>query len=479
MSSKFTLLALGLIFSVSVWAKSDQKNNEKHRPQYHFTVEKNWINNPCGLFFKDNTYHLYFQHNPTDKKWSNIHWGHATSKDLIHWENLPIAMKPMPSDGEEKKGSQWSGSVVVDHQNKFTKNGLLAFNYVVGYGVCLSTSSDNGTTWKIHDQNPVFNAPKEESIHDPKVFWHKPTQKWVMLIYRVPEANINLKGFSIYTSSNLTDWNFESHIPGFFESPDLFELPIDKRETQKIWVLSSANGDYMLGDFNGSKFKPRTAILKSDNGKYFYAPATWNTTIDGTEKRIQIAWMRNGEYPDMPFAGQLTFPCELELKTTSEGVRLVRTPIEQISTLADKTYEWEDKLLYPGVNKNIIKKVNADCFRLKAVFDLKNCNNFGFIFMKGKESNGVEILYTVKNNELTCLGQSMKVIPINNKVSIDILVDRTSLEIFANDGVDNMSICYTSKAEKPKHHLVTIGGELNVDYMEVTTLKSIYREKKK
>lgn len=475
MSSKIILTALCILLSFSGWAKSDQKNNEKHRPQFHFTVEKNWLNNPCGLFFKNNTFHLYFQHNPTEKKWDNIHWGHATSKDLIHWKNEPIAMKPMPSDGEEKKGNQWSGSVIIDHQNKFTQNGLLAFNYVVGYGICMSTSTDNGMTWKAYNQNPVFIAPKAEAIHDPKVFWHQPSQKWVMLLYRVPAANATLKGFSIYTSSTLTEWKFQSHIPGFFEAPDLFQLPIDNRSNNKAWVLLSANGDYMLGQFDGTKFKPQTAILKSDNSQHFYAPATWETK---SHKRIQIAWMKNGKYPDMPFSGQLTFPCELKLKTTIDGVRLVRKPINKISILTDKTYKWEDKLLYPGLNKNIIKKVNADCFRLKAVFDLKNCNNFGFIFMQGKESKGVEVLYTAKNNELTCLGQTMKVSPINNKISLDILVDRTSLEIFGNDGVNNMSICYTSKAKKPKHHLVTIGGELNVDFMEISTLKSIYREKK-
>lgn len=480
MRLKAITLFLVLASVSSVFAKSDRKNNEKYRPQFHFTADSNWINNPCGLFFREGVYHLFFQHNPTAKEWRNIHWGHATSNDLVHWNIEPNALSPLEDANEDRNGEQWCGAIVADRNKNFSDgSALVAFNHIVGKGICKAISKDNGMTWQQDTEQPVLVTPEKERTHDPKVFWHNESNKWIMVVYRVPGGEVSLKGFSFYSSADMMDWKFESHMPGFFETPDMFELAVDGRANQKMWVLTGANGDYILGTFDGKRFKPKSAIQKADNSKYFYAPTTWTLERDGETKHIQIAWMRSGKYPDMPFKGQLTFPCELKLRTCRDGVKLVRVPHESINTLTDKLYTWDNKKLYPGLNKNPLGKVVSDCFRLRGTFDLSSCNSFGFVFMKDLKNNGVELQYTVENNELACLGQSVKVEPINGKITLDILVDRTSIEVFANDGISNLTICYNSKAKRFRNYLVTIGGELNIDHMEVATLKSMYEPVKK
>ncbi len=471
---KLLFVSLFLITINAFAVKPEQKFNEKYRPQFHFTAPQNWINNPCGLVKTGDLYHLYFQHNPSGNNCSNIHWGHAVSKDLVHWELMPVVLSPA-KEGEDKNGNPWPGTVMKDINKQFSDgNALLALYTRYGEGQFLAISNDDGKTWREFEGNPVMPVVKKEDRHDPRVFWHAQTSKWVMVIYREPNGNDAEKGFSIYNSDDLKEWAFKSHIPGFYESPDLFELPVNNRQNDTRWVLLGADGSYKIGDFDGEKFTPETPFIQSDYGKNYYAGSTWKFVEDDERRVIQIAWMRSAEYPEMPFSGQLTFPVELSLERFTEGIRLVKKPVKQIELLHNKGFDWEDKQIYPGVNQNIVKKVDGDCLHIKGVFDLKTCDNFGFLLRKGKKETGLELYYSVKKGVLFVMGQNAPLKARDGKISLEILVDRTSVEVFANDGQCVLSSCYTSDPENDKIQLFTIGGEIVVDNLEVYTLKSMY-----
>ncbi len=192
----------------------------RSRAQFHFSPRRGWNNDPNGLVYAQGEYHLYFQHNPYGWSWGNMHWGHAVSPDLVHWRELPIAIYP-------RRFGDWafSGSAVVDRANtsgwKHGENDLLVAAYTsTGRGECIVYSNDRGRTWTEFAGNPVV----KHQGRDPRLLWHEPTKRWVMAVYDESDGK---RWIAFYTSSDLKTWTFRSRIEGFFECPDLFELPVD------------------------------------------------------------------------------------------------------------------------------------------------------------------------------------------------------------------------------------------------------------
>jgi len=456
--------------------------NELYRPQFHFSPEKNWNNDPNGLVYYKGEYHLFYQYNPDSTVWGNMHWGHAVSKDLVHWEHLPVALFPDEGgDGDENACTVFSGSAIVDKNNllgvkKGSEETLVAFYTSYRCGQRIAFSTDKGRTWEKYAGNPVIPFDPDDDARDPKVFWYEPTQKWVMVLYRKLDNDVKKQGVSIYNSDNLTDWEFKSHIPGFYECPDLVELKVNNRPNEKKWVLFNGDGSYLVGLFNGETFTPETAKMKSDFGSNYYATQTWSNIPENDGRTIQIAWMQGNKFPDMPFNGQMTFPCELSLKTSGENIFLVRRPVKEIGVLYDKHYTWAGYNVIPGINDNILKKVKSDCVHLSGTFDLKTVDNFGFMIRHGKKVPGTEVLYNVKRGTLSCLGVTVPLMPAGNKLSFEILVDRASIEIFANNGQMVMSFGINAPAENREMVLFSNGGELIIDQLDVYELKSAWRE---
>ncbi|MBY0231040.1 MAG: DUF4980 domain-containing protein, partial [Gemmataceae bacterium] len=287
---------------------------EALRPLLHFTARRGWINDPNGLVYRDGTYHLFFQHNPYGVKWGNMHWGHATSKDLVHWEEQGEALYP------DRMGPMFSGSAVVDHENTagFGKNALVLAYTAFGPPAtqCLAWSLD-GKKWTKYGKNPVVRniAPEDR---DPKVFWHAPTKRWVMALYVGPKGKDGKVVHTIrfLTSPDLKGWISRGSVEGFFECPDLFPLRLDGKTR---WVLTGASSEYMVGDFDGETFKPETKKLPGHRGRGFYAAQTFDNTAG---RRIQVGWGQMPS-PGMPFTGMMTFPCELSLRKQPDGPRLV------------------------------------------------------------------------------------------------------------------------------------------------------------
>jgi fructan beta-fructosidase len=476
------------LLSIFVLVNSADSGNDKkyydeiYRPQFHFTPEKNWMNDPNGLVYYDGEYHLFYQYNPNGNDWGYMHWGHAVSTDLLHWEHLPVAIYPDENSGDKERCTAFSGSAIVDENNLLGKQIGNVKTLVIFYtsqkcGQRIAFSTDKGRSWEKFGDNPIIPFDETDDARDPKVFWHEASKKWVMVLYRKSNENDNSKGFSFYTSGNLVNWEWQSHIPGFYECPDLVELKVDNRPEESIWVLFDGDGTYLFGTFDGEKFTPSSGKLNSDWGKNYYATQTWSNIPGNDGRTIQIAWMRGGKYPDMPFNGQMSFPCELSVIKASTGYRLIRKPVAEIEHIQKETFSVENKNVIPGINDNKLKKVSGDCLRLVGEFDLKTSDNFGIMIRNSSKNPGTEIMYNVKRGTLTMLGSTVPMQPVNNKIKFDILIDRSSIELFANDGQAVISACFNPDPKSNDMVLFTNGGELGIDKLVAYKIESVWKEK--
>ncbi|SHF78691.1 levanase [Mariniphaga anaerophila] len=478
-SVSFSLFTLIFLFLLTA-SKPDKKYyNELYRPQFHFTPEKNWHNDPNGLVYYDGEYHMFYQYNPKGNEWGYMHWGHAVSTDLVHWEHLPVAIYPDENSEDKEYCTAFSGSAIVDDRNLLGKQQgdektLVAFYTSKSCGQRIAYSTDRGRTWEKYEGNPVIAYDETDDARDPKVIWHEPTQKYVMVLYRKTLDDDKSKGISFYTSENLVDWEYKSHVFGFYECPDLIPMQVSNRPEETKWVLFDGDGSYLIGNFDGEKFAPESAKMKSDFGKNYYATQTWSNIPEEDGRVIQIAWMRGGTFPDMPFNGQMTFPAELQLTKFSFGYKVTRKPVAEIELLHDKQYSWENETQIPGINQNIIKKAKGDCLHIIGEFDLKTCNNFGFFIRNGKKTAGTELLYDVKRGVLSVLGTSAPVMPVDNKITLEILVDRASIEVFANGGQTVISNCFNPEEGAENLVLFNNGGELKVNKLDIFKLNSAW-----
>lgn len=401
---------------------------ETHRPQFHFSArqwtvqklnpvakEEGWMNDMNGLIYYDGEYHLFAQ------RWWKC-WIHAVSRDLVHWTELPVAF----GEEQHETGSQ-SGTCVIDYENtsglspdKSTPPMVAFWTRNDNRSHCLTYSLDKGRTWKYYEKNPFLVFPER----DPKVFWYAPGNHWVMMMYGESQ-------YHIFTSKNLLDWKDEKHpIPDSYECPDFFELAIDGDPNRKKWVLMQGDGKYSIGTFNGTEFKEEAGRFACDAGPNFYATQTWENTQTGDGRRIQAAWMRGGVYPDMPFNQQASFPCELTLRTTPSGPRIFREPIREIANLHGKESTWTDRVLKEGETLEIAS--SGDLFHLKMRVDIPENATLTL------NIRGVPLVLT--RNTLACGTDAQ---PVHGKLNvIEVLIDRTSTEVFANNGEVSLSRCY-------------------------------------
>ena len=355
-------------------AGADSFYNEANRPQLHFTTKRGWINDPNGLLYYEGEWHLFYQHNPYEREWENMHWGHAVSRDLIHWKELPTALYP------DEYGNMFSGTTVIDYENTSgfgTKNNpAMVAIYTADNPErevqCLAFSLDKGRTWTKYVDNPVIDSKEKwgsRDTRDPKVFWYKPINKWVMVLNE-------RDGHSIYNSTNLKDWTFESHIIGFWECPELFELPVDGNENNRLWVMYGASGTYMLGHFNGREFTPVTGKRACGFGA-IYAAQTYNNIPLSDGRRIQIGWDRI-EHPGMPFKGQMSFPTELTLRTTPDGIRLFSSPVKEVDELQSDVLIFEKNISQERANELLNKYKDEKTLRIKATIRFTHSTPVGF-----------------------------------------------------------------------------------------------------
>lgn len=431
--------------------------HETHRPQFHFSArqwtvdrlnpgrrQEGWLNDLNGLVFYQGEYHLFAQ------RWNKC-WIHAVSRDLVHWTELE------PAFWEEQLDSGvQSGNCVIDYANTSGLSPSKANPPMVAFwsrndnrSHCISYSLDHGRTWQFYAKNPILEKPER----DPMVFWHQPTERWVMMLYGNGQ-------YHILTSSNLLSWKDERHpIPNSFECPDMFELPLDGDRQKMKWVLVRGNGKYSVGSFDGTQFSEETPQFDSDAGPQFYATQSWGNTQDG--RRIQAAWMREGSYPDMPFNQQVSFPCELSLRTTPDGPRLYRQPIREIASLHKQEIRWANRALRAGEELDL--KQPGDLFHLKMQVSIPEGATLEV------NVRGVPILLT---HDTLANGSGPHAVS-GQLQTVELLIDRTSIEAFANGGEVSISRCFLPGSGGIS--LVATGGLVTIQSLSVFQLESAWK----
>ena len=440
---------------------------EAYRPQFHFTPKTNWTNDPNGLIHYKGEFHLFFQHNPFGIDWGNMTWGHAVSPDLVHWKQLPHALHP------DELGTIFSGSGVVDWNNTGgfqTGDEAVLVNFYTSAGShapepvpftqSIAYSNDRGRSWTKYEGNPVIGHIVG-SNRDPKVIWHEPTQKWVMALY------LDKNDYALFGSTNLKEWTRLSdlQIPDT-ECPDIFELPVDGDAENTRWVFWGAAGKYYVGDFDGTTFTPEGDAHRADYGANFYAAQTWSDVPASDGRRIQIAWMSGSKPPEMPFNQQMSFPCELTLRTTSEGIRLHREPVAEIETLHAYTHAWSNIALKPG--EDLLAGLTGELFDIRAEVALNGASAVGF------KIRGEDVRYDVAEKQLTFLERSGPLVPQDGKIRLHILVDRISIEAFGNNGELSMTSYFLPELDNADIGIYAEGGTATLVSLKVHELKSAW-----
>ncbi|RYG54340.1 hypothetical protein EON80_31825, partial [bacterium] len=314
-----------------------------------------------------------------------------------------------------------------------------------------SYSLDHGRTWKHYDKNPILVKPER----DPKVFWHEPSGHWVMMMYGEGQ-------YHILTSNNLIDWtDVKKPLGNSYECPDFFELPIDGKKENSKWVLIRADGRYSLGTFNGTEFKEETDQFSSDVGPHFYATQTFDNVNTGDGRRIQLAWMRGGTYPEMPFNQQVTFPCLLTLRSTPDGPRLYREPVAEIAKLHLKEEKWANRTL--RAEETLPLKQSSDAYHLKLDVSVPVGSTLTL------DIRGVPVTLTHDS-----IANGTDPVKVRGELkNVEIIIDRTSIEVFGNGGEISTSRCYLPGNEKVSFR--ASGGSATIISGSVWTLESAWK----
>ena len=459
LSCPATIKSLNRIYQDVQINGSDSLYSESNRPQFHFTVKRGWSNDVNGPIFYNHQYHLFWQAFPFGLSWNTgfMYWGHAVSKDLLHWKELPFALML------DSLGSPWSGSAVIDKNNDggWGKNALVlyytAFDRVSGKQVqCIAYSNDNGATFKRFNGNPVIDSNREmqtNDTRDPHVFWYEPTKHWIMVLYERED------GLSFYDSGDMRKWEKQSHFAGLHECPDFFELPVDGNDQDKKWVLHGGSPEYFIGHFDGHKFTPESGRLRycdelnGDTGDLLYAAQSFENMPDN--RRVQMAWGRI-EHSGMPFTQMILFPTEFSLKSTPNGIRLVANPVKEIALLHGREYKWSS-LTTSQANKEL-EKIRPVPLHMKLNFTLEKGNNLRLCYKGGEFLNlSPEDLQPGEN-------------------TLELLIDKTVAEVFINQGM--RYLVRSLNGSKNSDGLIFNSEKYGpfINRMEVYEMKSVWNQ---
>jgi len=462
--------ALSQVTTSNTIPETDPLYQEPLRGQLHFSPRRGWNNDPNGMVYYKGEYHLFFQHNPYGWGWGNMHWGHAVSRDLVHWEELGEALLP------DDMGPMFSGSAVVDWNNT---SGLgtaqqppLVLLYTAAgnptvQGLAYSTDGRNFTKYQGNPVIPQITGGNR----DPKVIWHGPTKQWVMVLYVEKPAGRHTVHF--FTSPNLREWKVASVSEGdpvgrpfLFECPDLFELPIEGDTNNRRWVLLGANSEYAIGKFDGTTFVPDQTRLPGHRGRGFYAPQTFSDIPAQDGRRIQIGWFQT-ETRGMPFNQSMTIPLELKLASTPEGPRMTFTPVKELAALRQKSHTFEPLTLSPG-DRNPLDDIRAELVEVRAEIEPGDATEIVF------NLRDAMLVYSPAKQELFVEGQRAPAPLRDGRLKLTAYVDRTGLEVFASDGLAYFPIPRNANPENRRLFLETRGGAARVVSLQVHELKSIW-----
>ncbi len=444
---------------------------EPYRPQFHFTQKVGWNNDPNGMVYHDGKWHLFFQHNPVGLPWGNMTWGHATSKDLLHWEQHPNKLLRKTFAAHDC----FSGGATVDKKNTagWGKNALVAFFTDTGYGFpkyggeSIAYSTDGGETFTYYEKNPVV----KHRGRDPKVIWYQYDQNdtplddkakqlgghWVMAVYDEKGG----RNAAFYTSTNMKDWTEQSHLPGYYECTELFELPVDGDAANTRWVVFAADAMYAVGTFDGKTFTPEHEGKHRVHYGNYYASQTFDNAPDG--RKIQIGWVRIAA--PGPYNQHFSFPHRLTLRTTEDGIRMFAKPVKEIEQLRVKSNLADVQDLV--ADEPVTLPIGSDLLDVRLTVEVGDAEEI-VLNLPGRE-----IKYSVTDQKLN--GAPLK--PVDGKISLQVLADRSLTEIAGGDGRVFITAGGPQKQDIKEISLTAHGGKAKLIKLEAHELKSIWNTK--
>ncbi|SHH58413.1 fructan beta-fructosidase [Chryseolinea serpens] len=471
----YLLLPLALLFSckqkpspeTTAKETAPVPYEEKYRPQYHFSPDHNWTNDPNGLIFYKGEYHLFYQYNPYGNTWGHMSWGHAVSKDLLHWQHVPVAIDEYANAGGADSTMIFSGSAVADDQNTsgfFPKDsgGIVSIytSHVHSRGQQLrqhqsvAYSSDLGRTFTRYEHNPVLDIGLKD-FRDPKVMWYAPEKKWVMTVV-IPDQ---FKA-QFYTSKNLRDWTLLSTFgplgdtAKIWECPDLVQVPDVADPSKKKWVLLISNShpqgpkyvgmQYFVGNFDGKKFTPDHPSqypLYLEYGKDFYAAVTFSNLPAADGRTILLGWANNWAYgnhiPTSPWRSAMTLPRELYVANTPKGYRILQRPVRELANLRG------DSIAFDSAGETTLDKASV----IDYAFNGGSATGFGLTLHTGPneetrigydKTKGEVFVDRAHSGPVFDAGfPSIERAPVSlqdGKLKLQIYVDHSIVEVYVNDG---------------------------------------------
>ncbi len=505
--SNVTVQVLGLPAGARCWKElklSDTfdtaDREKKFRPVYHHTPLYGWMNDPNGMFYKDGTYHLYFQHNPYGSTWGNMTWGHSTSTDLVHWHGEDIAIEP------DAYGSIFSGSVVVDHYNTagFGEGAIVAFYTSAksspwgdSQSQSMAYSTDGGKTFTKYGGNPVLTSDKRD-FRDPKVFWYAPGKHWVMILAAGQEMEI-------YSSRDLKSWKKESSFGakqgahgGVWECPDLIELPVEGTDETRWVLICNINpggpfggnaAQYFVGTFDGKKFvnESPTETKWMDWGKDHYATVTFNNAPDG--RVIALGWMSNWQYqtvlPTMQYRGANTIARDLSLYRNADGELVMRcAPSPEIEAARVETHEIPSFRVKDSYEVPSLLDDNDGAYEIE--MQLKNSGSSRIILtLSNDKGEKVHMHYDIARKQFVMERSesgrtdfsrdfpALTVAPVDDTdtINLRLFVDRSSIEAFGDNGKFVMTNRVFPSAPYNRLTFETWRGNFKVKSLKVYKLK--------
>jgi len=458
---KSILIILLAILSLNSFSQSKKelKFNEVYRPQFHFTPEFNRMGSPISVILIDTVYHMFYQHNPHNLQEGFVNWCHAHSCDLINWKHDSILISQPEGISDSMISTPWWGSVIADN------NEITTWYNSWSEGV-YRIKGNNDFIWNDKEQ---LTGLEGITKCEPFVFNDKKNGKKYMLNFNRADSTMHL-----FESAEGLNWTKKTEFNYKFGLPCFTELPLEGMPDSTRWILLTEKGTYAICNFNDGKIEFASPVLKFDEGRKTGGSICFYDALKN--RHILISELQSEQHPDLPANGQFSFPKEIKLIKTNSGIEIIKKPIDEIKNLYLKNYQWQNEKIYPGINNNILARIRETSFHLKGVIDLKNCDQFGFFVRSDKDRNGTEINYSVSRQQLTALNCKVNFKPVNNKIDIEILVDRSSIEIFIDGGRYSISSSFLPGQDKIRCELYTIGGEIVVDSLEVNTLKSIWRQ---
>lgn len=481
----------------------DTANRETYRPAFHHTPRYGWMNDPNGMFYKDGRWHLYYQYNPYGSKWQNMTWGHSVSDDLVNWEHLPEAIRP------NGLGSVFSGSCAVDHDNTagFGSDAVIALYTSAGTSQMqsLASSTDDGLTFNIYPSNPVLTL--ESEARDPKVFWNDSTKEWNMILAHALDHEM-----LIFTSPDMKSWTLQSSFGkglgaqgGVWECPDLFELPVAGTDEKKWVLLCNINPDgpfggsgtqYFVGDFDGKTFKADTDAVGNvstkwlDYGKDHYATVTWSDAPDG--RRVALGWMSNWQYaadvPTMQFRSANILPREMGLFRAPDGeVYASSAPSPELEALRGKLAAKVKKttvgrkarsFALPSENGGICEiLMDIEASKAKTV-NVVFSNSQGEKVVMQYDPAAATLSFDRTQSGITDFSEGFPAVTVtptheaSGRIALRIFVDRSSMEVFGNDGEFVMTNLVFPRTPYTALSVSTEGGNAKVENLRIYSLKS-------